>query len=78
MNNGLVSPHDIQKAAQMLTNHNICIDLVGITDDIYDDVKQYFPTHKIVYSFKNRTHTKMAFASLQHRYDEIVLGRQNI
>ena len=78
LNNGLVSLHDVQEAAQMLTNHNICIDLVGITDDIYDDVKQYFPTQKIVYSFKNRTHTKVAFASLQHRYDEIVLGRQNI
>lgn len=78
LNNGLVSPRDVQEAAQMLKNHNICIDLVGITDDIYDDVKQYFPTQKIVYSFKNRTHTKAAFASLQHRYDEIVIGRQNI
>lgn len=78
LNNGLVSQNDVQEAAQMLTNHNIYVDLVGITDDIYDVVKQYFPTQEIVYSFKNRTHTKIAFASLQHHYDEIVLGRQNI
>lgn len=78
LNNGLVRPHDVQEAAQMLTSHDICIDLVGITDDIYDDVKQYFPTQKIVYSFKNRTHTQAAFASLRHHYDEIVVGRQNI
>lgn len=78
LNNGLVRSSDIREAAQMLANHNICIDLVGITDDIYDDVKRYFPTQKIVYSFKNRTHTKTAFASLNHPYDEIVLGRQNI
>lgn len=78
LNNGLVCTNDIQEAARMLAEHNISIDLVGITDDIYDDVKRYFPTQKIVYSFKNRTHTKTAFASLNHIYDEIVLGRQNI
>lgn len=78
LNNGLVCSNDIQEAAQMLANYNIGIDLVGITDDIYDDIKRYFPTQKIVYSFKNRTHTKTAFASLSHTYDEIVLGRQNI
>lgn len=78
LNNGHVCSNDIDEVAQMLAEHNIGIDLVGITDDIYDDVKRYFPTQKIVYSFKNHTHTKTAFASLSHTYDEIVLGRQNI
>ena len=63
LNNGLVSSHDVQETVQMLINHNICIDLVGMTDNIYDDVKQYFPTQKIVYSFKKWTHTKVTFIS---------------
>ena len=77
LNNGLVCSNDIREAAQMLEDHNISIDLVGITDDIYNDVKTYFPTQKIVYSFKNHTHTKAAFVSLNHFYDEIVIYMMN-
>lgn len=78
LNNGLVSTGDVREAAQLLSNHEIHVDLVGITDDIYDDVKLNFPTQEIVYSFKNHTHSKAAFASLVNCYDEIVVGRQNI
>lgn len=52
LNNGLVSTGDVREAAQLLSNHEIHVDLVGITDDIYDDVKLNFPTQEIVYSFK--------------------------
>lgn len=78
LNNGRVSCDDVKQSAQMLRNHGIDVDLVGITDEIYDDVKAFFPTQKIVYSFKNHTHTQKDFAALVNQYDEIVLGRQNI
>lgn len=78
LNNGMVSHEDVEQSAKILHNHGVDVDLVGITDEIYDDVKVFFPTQKIVYSFKNHTHTKNDFASLTNQYDEIVLGRQNI
>ncbi len=78
LNNGRVSYEDVKQSAQMLHNHGIDVDLVGITDEIYDYVKAFFPIQKMVYSFKNHTHTKKNFASLTNQYDEIVLGRQNI
>lgn len=78
LNNGNVRPEDVVRSAQMLREHEIDIDLVGITDDIYREVRQSFPTQELVYSFKNRTNTRKEFAAVEHRYDEIVLGRQNI
>ena len=78
LNNGMVNRDDVKRSARMLHDHGVNIDLVGITDDIYNDVKSFFPTQRIVYSFKNHTHTEKEFAALTHRYDEIVLGRQNI
>ena len=78
LNNGNVSPEDVVRAARMLGEHGIDVDLVGITDDIYEPVKSSFPTQELVYSFKNHTHTQSDFAKLKNHYQEIVLGRQNI
>ena len=78
LNNGNVSPEDVEHAARMLDEHGIEINLVGITDDIYEPVRDSFPTQELVYSFKNHTHTQSDFANLKNHYQEIVLGRQNI
>ena len=78
LNNGNIRPEDVVRSAQMLREHELDIDLVGITDDIYREVRQEFPTQELVYSFKNRTNTRKEFAAVEHRYEEIVLGRQNI
>lgn len=78
LNNGNVSPEDVVCAARMLGEHGIDVDLVGITDDIYEPVRASFPTQELVYSFKNHTHTQSDFANLKNHYQEIVLGRQNI
>lgn len=78
LNNGNVTEKDICSSMQLLDEHGISIDLLGITDDIYTDVKKYFPNQELVYSFKNRSHTKKEFKEASGHYDEIVLGRQNI
>lgn len=78
LNNGMVSCEDVKQSAQMLEAHGIKVDLVGITDDIYEYVKRYFPSQELVFSFKNHAHTEKDFALLTNHYDEIVLGRQNI
>lgn len=78
LNNGNVSGEDIERAARMLREHGIRVDMVGITDDIYEEVRAAFPARELVFSFKNHTHTRQDFAALTHHYDEIVLGRQNI
>lgn len=78
LNNGNVTESDIIRSKQLLDENGITIDLLGITDDIYADVKKYFPNQELVYSFKNRSHTKEDFKNASGHYDEIVLGRQNI
>lgn len=78
LNNGNVCPEDVIQSAQLLREHEIDIELVGITDDIYREVRQAFPTQELVYSFKNRTNTRKEFATVKHRYEAIVLGRQNV
>lgn len=78
LNNGNITEDDIVASKKLLNEHGITIDLLGITDDIYADVKKYFPSQELVYSFKNRSHVKKDFENASGHYDEIVLGRQNI
>lgn len=78
LNNGNVSPGDIQSSKKMLDEMNIDIDLVCVTDDIYDEVKAVFYNKDIVLSFNNKTDSYVELSLLPHHYDEIVLGRQNI
>lgn len=78
LNNGNITESDIVASKKLLNEHGITIDLLGITDDIYADVKKHFPSQELVYSFKNRSHVKKDFENASGHYDEIVLGRQNI
>lgn len=78
LNNGNVTENDIVAAKKMLAEHGAAIDLIGLTDDIYANVKKHFPDLKTVYSFKNRSHVKKDYENASGHYDEIVLGRQNV
>ncbi len=78
LNNWNVTEDDVRDAKKLLEEHDIKISLVGITNDIYDIVKRAFPSQEIVYSFNNRTNTMEEFERIPFRYDEIVVGRQNI
>ena len=78
LNNGNVTEAEAYKAKELLSEHNIEIDLVGITNDIFEIVQRVFPSKEVVYSFNNRTNTRAEFERIPFHYDEIVLGRQNI
>lgn len=58
LNNSNITEGDIVASKKLLNEHGITIDLIGITDDIYADVKKHFPSQELVYSFKNRSHVK--------------------
>lgn len=78
LNNGNVTEAEAYKAKALLSEHDIEIDLVGITNDIFEIVQRVFPTKEVVYSFNNRTNSRDEFEHIPFHYDEIVLGRQNI
>lgn len=78
LNNGNVTESEAYEAKELLLEHNIEIDLVGITNDIFGIVQRVFPTKEVVYSFNNRTNSRDEFDRIPFHYDEIVLGRQNI
>lgn len=78
LNNGNVTESEAYAAKALLLEHGIEIDLVGITNDIFEIVQRVFPTKEVVYSFNNRTNSRDEFERIPFHYDEIVLGRQNI
>lgn len=78
LNNGNVTEDEVNKAKALLLEHDTEIDLIGVTNDIFEIVKKVFPTKEIVYSFNNRTNSLYEYEHIPFHYDEIVLGRQNI
>lgn len=78
LNNGNVTDQDIRRSRELLEKHAIAADIVGITHDIYDNIKRVFPEQKIVYSFNNRTNKPEDFEKIAGKYDSVVIGRQNI
>lgn len=78
LNNGNVTKTEVETAQKMLIDHNINVDVVGITNDIYLEVKSVFCSQDIVYSFNNRTNTIDEYKRIPYHYDQIVVGRRNI
>ena len=50
LNNGNVTENEVYEAKELLLEHNIEIDLVGITNDIFEIVQRVFTTKEVVWS----------------------------
>lgn len=77
-NTNHLNKDDIYQAAELLDSHNIDIDKLAITDDLYDAATDYFPEKKLIYSISNYGTITKKLAGLTHKYDEIVIGRNCI
>ena len=71
-------PEDIRVGRQMLEDHGIVPEKVGLVDEVYDAVRECFPEAMTVWSFNNFPSKVSDYFASGHHYDEYVVGRQFI
>lgn len=75
-----LSGEDVEKAAQLLREHDIDVDAVCPLDHLYEDTIRCFPGKKMIYSYNNGIRTIADFdnAAKVHSYDYYVIGSSAI
>lgn len=77
-NTGGITAEDVWAGKALLDEHGIDVDLVGVVEPLWSAVREAFPRAELVYSFNNRGNGVGALRRVSHRYDEYVVGRQDI
>ncbi len=77
-NTNHLDENDFRLCREHLDKHDIDIQKVVILDWYFKYAKKYFPKAYIVKSVNNMPETIDDVQNIQHPFDEIVIGRQNI
>lgn len=69
---------DIEVGKQLLSEHGITPQKIGLVDEFYDVVRENFPNSQLVFSYNNFPENVKSYEAGGHHYDEYVIGRQFI